>query len=134
MAAYKGTTVHGFPNLFMIVGPNTGLGHSSMIFIIESQVEYIRDAVRTMGLNRYATVEPTAEAQQEWNHSLQRRMKRTVWNTGGCSSWYLDAHGKNTVLWPRTTVAFRQSLGEFDVAAYDVTAPAATTSTEGVPA
>ena len=134
MAAYKGTTVHGFPNLFMIVGPNTGLGHSSMIFMIESQVEYIRDAVRTMGLNHYATVEPTADAQREWNDSLQRRMKRTVWNTGGCSSWYLDAHGKNTVLWPRTTVSFRQSLGEFDVAAYDVSAPAASTSTEGIPA
>ena len=124
MAAYKGTTIHGFPNLFMIVGPNTGLGHSSMIFMIESQVEYLRDAVRTMALNQYATVEPTAEAQQEWNHKLQRRMKRTVWNTGGCSSWYLDAHGKNTVLWPRATFTFRQALGEFDIAAYDVSAAA----------
>ena len=135
MAAYKGTTVHGFPNLFMIVGPNTGLGHSSMVFIIESQVEYIRDAVRTMGLHRYASIEPLAEAQQEWNDKLQRRMSRTVWNTGGCSSWYLDAHGRNTVLWPRTTVAFRQALSEFDVAAYDVNAPTPTTSsTEGIPA
>ncbi|MCW2792488.1 MAG: NAD(P)/FAD-dependent oxidoreductase [Nocardioides sp.] len=137
MAAYKGTTVHGFPNLFMIVGPNTGLGHSSMVFIIESQVEYIRDAVRTMGLHRYDAVEPTATAQREWNDRLQRRMSRTVWNTGGCSSWYLDAHGKNTVLWPRTTVAFRQALSEFDVAAYDVSAPATTptaTPTEGIPA
>jgi cyclohexanone monooxygenase len=62
-------------------------------------------------------------------------MARTVWNTGGCSSWYLDAHGKNTVLWPRSTVSFRQSLSEFDVAAYDVSAPAQTvTTTEGIPA
>ncbi len=60
MAAYKGTTVHGFPNLFFIVGPNTGLGHSSMVLIIESQVAYIREAIRTMRLNAYATVEPTA--------------------------------------------------------------------------
>lgn len=134
MAAYKGTTVRGFPNLFMIVGPNTGLGHSSMVFIIESQVQYLRDAIRTMGLHRYAAVEPTAEAQQEWNDDIQRRMKRTVWNTGGCSSWYLDAHGKNTVLWPRTTFAFRRELAEFDVAAYEVSAPATTTSTEGIPA
>ena len=124
MAAYKGTTVHGFPNLFMMVGPNTGLGHSSMVFIIESQVAYIRDAIRTMGLHRYATVEPTAQAQREWNDDLQRRMKRTVWNTGGCSSWYLDEHGRNTVLWPRSTFTFRRLLAEFDVAAYDVTAPA----------
>ena len=134
MAAYKGTTVHGFPNMFMIVGPNTGLGHSSMVFIIESQVEYIRDAIRTMALHRYAAVEPAAEAQQDWNAEIQRRMKRTVWNTGGCSSWYLDRHGRNTVLWPRTTFSFRQALGEFDVAAYDVSAPAASTPTEGIPA
>ena len=126
MAAYKGTTVHGFPNLFMMVGPNTGLGHSSMVFIIESQVAYIRDAIRTMRLNQYATVEPTAVAQQEWNDDLQRRMKRTVWNTGGCSSWYLDAHGRNTVLWPRSTFTFRRLLAEFDVAAYDVAADVAT--------
>ncbi len=123
MAAYKGTTIPGFPNLFFIVGPNTGLGHSSMVFIIESQVAYIRDAIRTMGLHRYAAVEPTPVATQEWNDDLQRRMKRTVWNTGGCSSWYLDEHGRNTILWPRTTVAFRSLLASFDVAAYDVEAP-----------
>jgi cyclohexanone monooxygenase len=122
MAAYKGTTVHGFPNLFMIVGPNTGLGHSSMVFIIESQVAYIRDAIRTMRVHGYAAVEPTAAAQQAWNNDIQRRMRRTVWNTGGCSSWYLDAHGKNTVLWPRSTFSFRRSLADFDVAAYDVSA------------
>jgi cation diffusion facilitator CzcD-associated flavoprotein CzcO len=131
MAGYKGTTVHGFPNLFFIVGPNTGLGHSSMVFIIESQVAYIRDAIRAMRLNRYATVEPTAAAQQRWNDDIQRRMKRTVWNTGGCSSWYLDEHGRNTVLWPRTTFKFRELTSRFDVAAYEVTAP--TTAHEGVP-
>jgi cyclohexanone monooxygenase len=124
MSAYKGTTVHGFPNLFLIVGPNTGLGHSSMVFVIESQVEYIRDAIRTMGRHRYAAIEPTVRAQREWNDDLQRRMRRTVWNTGGCSSWYLDEHGRNTVLWPRSTFVMRQLLSEFDVAAYDVAAPA----------
>ena len=125
MAAYKGTTIPDFPNLFMIVGPNTGLGHSSMVFVIEAQVDYIRDAVRTMGLHQYAAIEPRRDATREWNDALQRRMKRTVWNTGGCSSWYLDEHGRNTVLWPRTTVAFRALLSSFDVAAYDVQAPAA---------
>ena len=123
MAAYKGTTVPGFPNLFMLVGPNTGLGHSSMVFMIESQVEYLRDAVRTMAAHRYAAVEPTPAATRAWNDGLQRRMRRTVWSTGGCASWYLDAHGRNTVLWPRTTVAFRRLLARFDVAAYDVAAP-----------
>ncbi|GAB3772038.1 cyclohexanone monooxygenase [Nocardioides ginsengisegetis] len=122
MAAYKGTTVPDFPNFFMLVGPNTGLGHSSMVFIIEAQVEYLRAAVATMEAHRYGTVEPTRAATDAWNADVQRRMQRTVWNTGGCASWYLDDHGRNTILWPRTTVAFRRLLASFDVAAYDVTA------------
>ncbi|MBD8870544.1 flavin-containing monooxygenase [Nocardioides donggukensis] len=132
MAGYKGTTVHGFPNLFQVVGPNTGLGHSSMVFMIEAQVEYLRDAVRTMRRHEYATVEPRRDAQQRWNDDLQRRMRRTVWHTGGCSSWYLDEHGRNTTLWPRTTFAFRSLLSAFDVAAYEVTAPVR--EREGAPA
>jgi len=122
MAAYKGTTVHGFPNYFQIVGPNTGLGHSSMVLMIESQVGYVRDALRTKALNRYATLEPRLHAQEGWNADLQKRLGRSVWNSGGCASWYLDEHGRNTVLWPRTTFAFRNLLSRFDAAAYDVTA------------
>jgi cyclohexanone monooxygenase len=106
----------------MLVGPNTGLGHSSMVFVIEAQVAYLREAVRTMGLHRYGSVEPTRAATQEWNADLQRRLRRTVWSTGGCSSWYLDDHGRNTTLWPRSTFAFRGLLSQFDVAAYDVRA------------
>ncbi|MGZ4455556.1 MAG: 4-hydroxyacetophenone monooxygenase, partial [Nocardioides sp.] len=109
------------PNFFMLVGPNTGLGHSSMVFMIEAQVEYLRSAVRTMDAHRYAAVEPTTAATDAWNADLQQRMRRTVWSTGGCSSWYLDEHGRNTILWPRTTVAFRRALADFDVAAYAVT-------------
>jgi cation diffusion facilitator CzcD-associated flavoprotein CzcO len=120
MSAYKGTTVHGFPNLFTIVGPNTGQGHTSMVFIIESQVAYLRDAIRTMREEGYAAVEPSANAQRRWNTVLQRRMRHTVWNTGGCSSWYLDAHGRNTVLWPKSTVTFRRRLASFDADAYDI--------------
>jgi hypothetical protein len=65
-----------------------------------------------------AAVEPTMAAQQAWNDDLQRRMRRTVWTTGGCSSWYLDAHGRNVTLWPRTTVAFRRLTARFDTEAY----------------
>jgi cyclohexanone monooxygenase len=126
MAAYKGSAVHGFPNYFSIVGPNTGLGHSSMVFVIESQVAYVIDALRTMRAEGWAEVEPSAGAQHAWNAALQRRMRRTVWNTGGCSSWYLDDHGRNTLLWPRTTVTMRRQLTRFDAEAYDV-APARTT-------
>ena len=121
MTAYKGTTIAGFPNLFQIVGPNTGLGHSSMVFIIESQIAYIRSALQKMGEREIATVEPRPDAQEAWNIDVQRRMQRTVWNTGGCASWYLDAHGRNTVLWPRTTFKFRSLLSEFDTEQYVVT-------------
>ena len=72
MAAYKGTTIAGFPNLFQIVGPNTGLGHSSMVFIIESQIAYILSALQKMGEREIATVEPRPEAQQAWNEDLQQ--------------------------------------------------------------
>ncbi|KQQ42043.1 flavin-containing monooxygenase [Nocardioides sp. Leaf307] len=123
MAAYKGTTVPEFPNLFLLVGPNTGLGHSSMVFMIESQVAYVRDAIRTMRRHRYATVEPTERATAAWNESLQQRMDRTVWSTGGCSSWYQDEHGRNTTLWPRSTFGFRRLLARFDTPAYAVGAP-----------
>jgi cation diffusion facilitator CzcD-associated flavoprotein CzcO len=81
MAAYKGTTVHGFPNLFLMVGPNTGQGHSSMIFIIESQVAYLRQAIRAMRADGLAAIEPRADTQRRWNAALQKRMRRTVWNT-----------------------------------------------------
>jgi cation diffusion facilitator CzcD-associated flavoprotein CzcO len=122
MAAYKGTTIHGFPNLFQIVGPNTALGHSSMIYIIESQVRYVVEAARTMRREGLATVEPTAEAQAVWTAEVQERMKPTVWTTGGCASWYLDKFGNNTTLWPGQTFTFRQRLSKFDVESYDVTA------------
>ena len=131
MQAYKGTTVHGFPNYFQVVGPNTGLGHSSMVLMIEAQVGYVVDALRTMDLHGYATVEPRQDEQDTWNEDLHRRMQRTVWSTGGCASWYLDEHGRNTTLWPRSTWTFRQLLQRFDPAAYDVTAA---TTTEGISA
>jgi cyclohexanone monooxygenase len=125
MQAYKGATVHGFPNLFFVVGPNTGLGHSSMVFMIESQVAYLVDALARMRDSGAAVVEPTRHAQDAWNADLQRRMKRTVWSTGGCASWYLDAHGRNVTLWPRTTYTFRKLTAHFDSENY-VATPAST--------
>ncbi|MEP6817216.1 MAG: NAD(P)/FAD-dependent oxidoreductase [Marmoricola sp.] len=121
MSAYKGTTISGFPNLFQIVGPNTGLGHSSMVFVIESQIAYILSALRTMDERRITTVEPRPAVMRAWNDDLHRRMQRTVWNTGGCASWYLDEHGRNTILWPRTTFTFRRLLADFDADAYVLT-------------
>ncbi len=123
MSAYKGTTISGFPNLFLVVGPNTALGHSSMVLIIESQVGYAVDAVRTMRRHEYGTVDVRPDDEQRWTSGLRRRLRRTVWNTGGCSSWYLDEHGHNTLIWPHTTATFRRRLSSFDVAAYRTEPP-----------
>jgi cation diffusion facilitator CzcD-associated flavoprotein CzcO len=120
MRAYKGTTVHGFPNLFQLVGPNTALGHSSMIFIIESQVRYVVEAARHLRRTGMATVEPRLEAQDAWSDAVQERMKPTVWTTGGCASWYLDQFGHNTTLWPGQTFTFRKHLSAFDAEQYFV--------------
>ena len=121
MRAYKGTTIHGFPNLFQLVGPNTALGHSSMIFQIESQVRYVVDAAVTMRRQGLTSLQPALDAQDRWTDAVQKRMKPTVWLTGGCASWYVDEHGNNTTLWPGQTFTFRQQLSSFDVDQYVVT-------------
>ena len=118
--AYRGTTVTGFPNFFMIVGPNTGLGHSSMVYMIESQLNYLVDCLRYMSDSDTATVEVRDQPQTTFNRRVQRRMKQTVWSTGGCSSWYLDKQGLNTTLWPWATWNFRRLTRRFDADAYVV--------------
>jgi len=117
MEAYLGTTVAGFPNLFMLTGPNTGLGHSSMILMMESQFNYIIDAVETMDARNLATLEVRPPVVADYNRALQRRLGATVWNSG-CSSWYLDANGRNTLMWPDFTWKFRQRTRRFDAASY----------------
>jgi cation diffusion facilitator CzcD-associated flavoprotein CzcO len=116
--AHRGTTVAGFPNLFVLVGPNTGLGHSSMIYMIESQVAYTIDALRYLQRTGIPAVEVRPEAQLAYNQTVQRRMAGTVWTTGGCSSWYLDTHGHNTTLWPTFTWRFRRATRRFQPAEY----------------
>ena len=116
--AYKGTTVPGFPNLFFVLGPNTGLGNNSIIYMIESQIAYVMDALRTMTRDGLHAVEVKPEAHDFWNHAIQRRMPPTVWNSGGCSSWYIDRNGKNTTIWPDFTWRYRRLTRQFDVAAY----------------
>jgi cation diffusion facilitator CzcD-associated flavoprotein CzcO len=116
-AAYLGTTVAGFPNLFLFVGPNTGLGHSSMVYMIESQIAYLLDCLRFMRRRGVQTVEVQPEPQHAYNDEVQQRMQGTVWNTG-CASWYLDARGRNTTLWPGFTWEYRRRTRRFDASAY----------------
>ncbi|WP_166256599.1 flavin-containing monooxygenase [Marinobacter salicampi] len=116
--AYKGTTVSGFPNFFMLMGPNTGLGHSSMVYMIESQVQYVLDAIRKMKRKGWQSVEVKAEAQSRYNASVHARLGDSVWQTGGCKSWYVNENGRNTTLWPGFTWQFRQQTRSFDAAVY----------------
>lgn len=117
MNAYLGTTVSGFPNLFLLIGPNTGLGHNSMVVMIESQINYILDCLRTMERRKLQTFEVQDEAQEAYNAEVQRRMRGTVW-TSGCASWYLDARGRNTTIWPGFTFEFRRRTRHFDPQRY----------------
>ncbi|MFE3327602.1 flavin-containing monooxygenase [Streptomyces sp. NPDC059176] len=124
MEGLRGATVAGFPNWMTIIGPNTGLGNSSMILMIESQLNYMADYLRQLHVlgGRVALgARPSAVA--AWNRRVQDRMRRTVWNTGGCTSWYLDASGRNTVVWPGTTGEFRRETRAVDLAEYEVVRP-----------
>lgn len=127
--AYKGSAVAGFPNFFMIVGPNVGLGHSSMVYMIESQVRYVMDALRLMKTSGKTVFEVKAEKQAAFNARLQSKTAGAVWSTGGCKSWYLHPKsGKNVTLWPGFTWQFRQLTKKFDADAYALSAPHQTQS------
>ncbi|MER5429192.1 NAD(P)/FAD-dependent oxidoreductase [Streptomyces sp. NPDC002588] len=131
MAALRGASAAGFPNWMSVIGPNTGLGNSSMILMIESQLNYMADYLRQLdvlgvppgpqgtGGGRVA-LDARPSAVDAWNGRVQDRLKRTVWNTGGCTSWYLDASGRNTTVWPGTTAEFRRATRRVDLAEYEV--------------
>lgn len=110
MSAHLGTEVAGLPNLFVVTGPNTGVGHTSMVFMMEAQFAYILDALATMDRLGATTSEVRASIQEASNEALAQRMGTTVWTTGGCGSWYLDAAGRNTTLWPGTAWSFHRGL------------------------
>ncbi|MBV9207614.1 MAG: NAD(P)/FAD-dependent oxidoreductase [Actinobacteria bacterium] len=100
LEAYHGVTVSGFPNFFMLLGPNTGLGHTSVVFMIESQIQHVLSCLRILARDRADTIEVREAAQRRYNAALQRRLRRAVWSRGGCRSWYLDSGGVNRTLWP----------------------------------
>ncbi|MGH2955307.1 MAG: flavin-containing monooxygenase [Solirubrobacterales bacterium] len=117
--AYRGTSVAGFPNLFLITGPNTGLGHTSMTVMIEAQIEYVLDALGKIGRDGIAAVDVRPDVQAAENAAIQRRLRGTVWTAGGCESWYIDPNGRVTTVWPDFTFRFRNRLRRFDLGDYD---------------
>jgi len=102
--------VTGFPNYFLIMGPNSGLGHNSILFMIECQVRYIRDCLSWLDSGRTDAVEVRPEVQDSFNHRLERAQEQTVWKektkAGGCSSWYVHSSGRNTAMWPGFTSSY----------------------------
>jgi len=143
MQALHGTMVAGFPNLFFLAGPNTGLGHNSLVLMIEAQVGHLLQALDALdpgsgagrresrtgsdagsrsggNVGSIGALEPQADVQARYNARLQRALSKTVWNRGGCQSWYLDSEGRNTTLWPTFTFSFMRELARFDLAEYVV--------------
>jgi cation diffusion facilitator CzcD-associated flavoprotein CzcO len=116
--AYLGMTVPGFPNGFLIVGPNTGLGNNSIVFMIEAQVRYVLGALRAMEEHGLSTIEVRPEVHDAFQEEVQHRMQGSVWTDGGCRSWYLDANGRNTTLWPDFTWRYALRTRRFKVAEY----------------
>ncbi len=117
-AAYKGISVPGFPNFFMLLGPNTALGHNSVLLMIEAQIRYLLSALDWMA-DRSRSVEVQAQAMDDWNRQLDRKLQRSVWSRGGCASWYLHpVSGRNTTLWPDYVHRYARQTRRFDPEAY----------------
>jgi cation diffusion facilitator CzcD-associated flavoprotein CzcO len=118
--AYLGLTVAGFPNMFMLYGPNTNLGAGSIIYQLESQMHYVVDAVRVLS-ERPGFIDVRPGVQDEFNDSIQSRLAGSVWNMG-CSNWYVDAAGRNTNNWPGSTMEYRRRTRRLDLADYELAA------------
>jgi cation diffusion facilitator CzcD-associated flavoprotein CzcO len=121
--AHLGLAVTGFPNLFILLGPNTGLGHNSVLLMAEAQTDYVIKALHHRRAHGYATIEPTAGAQARFVAEVEAGTAGSVWTAGGCVSWYLDSTGRNSTLWPGTVRAYQRRLARFEPGDYDFTAP-----------
>ncbi|MDR7087953.1 cation diffusion facilitator CzcD-associated flavoprotein CzcO [Aeromicrobium panaciterrae] len=103
---YMGMTIHGFPNLYFMLGPNTALGHNSVVFMIEQQTKYIVKMLDEMDKRGAVSANATLPAQTEFNKEIQKLVEKGIWTQGGCTSWYLDSHGKNRTIWPKFTFQY----------------------------
>lgn len=110
VAAHRGVMFADVPNLFMLMGPNSGLGHNSMVTMIESQIKFVVKAIKAVDQRGERALFPTWGAQNAYNNEVQAKLGHTVWSTGGCSSWYYDERGKNPVLWSGTVWRYVQAM------------------------
>ena len=111
-------TVPNFPNFFLLLGPNTGLGHNSVIVMIEAQMQYVAEALLYLHDHNVKNLEVKQIAHDKFNEDLQNKLKTTVWQSGGCHSWYQDAKGNNTTIWPGFTWRYILLMKDFDAHSY----------------
>ncbi|MCJ0904975.1 NAD(P)/FAD-dependent oxidoreductase [Rhodococcus sp. ARC_M6] len=116
--AFLGTTINGFPNFFMILGPNSVV-YTSQVVTIEAQVEYISSCVQQMDEQGIRTIEVRADVQQEFVDETDRRLATSVWNTGGCSSYYLVDGGRNFTFYGGFNRSFRARTRRADLTHYE---------------
>ena len=121
--AYLGTTVAGFPNYFTLVGPNSAGGFNSIVFTVEAHINYVIEAIRAIERGALHSVEVRRDVYDFWARDVEHRLRNSVWNAGGCTSWYLDERGNNNVWWPGFTWRLWQRTRRFDVGSY-LTQPA----------
>jgi cation diffusion facilitator CzcD-associated flavoprotein CzcO len=122
--AYLGTAIAGFPNLFLLVGPNSAGGYNSIVFTSEAHINYVIRCLGEMDAHHLDSVEVKAEVYEQYNIDTDRRLADSVWNAGGCESWYLDSNGRNGVWFPGFTWRLWQRTRRFDRASYRVQATA----------
>ena len=111
--AYLGTAMPGFPNLFIVTGPNTGIGHTSAIFVIEAQMQYITDSIEALQKSGKESIEVKPEAEEAYTAMIHSEMNKTVWKTGGCNSWYQSKSGHVIAMFPGFSFTYRQLAGRF---------------------
>ncbi|KWH30542.1 alpha/beta hydrolase fold domain-containing protein [Burkholderia stagnalis] len=114
--AYLGMTVPGFPNFFMLYGPNTNLGHNSIVYMLESQIAHVMRCVRAMRQAGASAIDVDAGRYRRYNVHVQQRLAGSVWS--GCKSWYVDASGHNSTNWPGFTLTYRWLARRSGLAAY----------------
>lgn len=128
--AYQSVAVHGFPNAFVMLGPNVGNGHGSVTTLVELLSDYIVRGIEATERSGARSVEVRRNVQDDWNRRVQHALSGTVWNAGGCSSYYIDANGRNSSIYPWTTIRFRRDTKDFRLADYQLDPPNPAVSAE----
>lgn len=122
--AYKSINVHGYPNLFLMSGPNSGPGHNSLLVYVQGQIDYTVQAIRTLIDDDLRWIDVRPEVQESYNRVIQRRLRRTTWMSG-CRSWYLTDDGYNGAMYPGFATQYLRQMHRFDLGDYEIASQSA---------